>query len=287
MIGVTYFAEQNGQTERVTARARAGHRLSAGAIEIRAPAPAIPSSNQHPQRTRQRARSGRAQFAGALLSRRARPYAGTRLRWHRAGRFVCDLPVQSRQPRHHRRRDARQRLHQTAHDLLEMAPAAGRAALGRRPTNSGCAITTAGPAYHRAGTGHPEPGGPRHPRSCPCGTNTACRSCAFPARRTRRRYGRPASCGSVPCSGCRRAEPHESGATRPVSSSAAASIRQEPAAWATIPLPRSPTPYGRVHNHDNLFVMDGSLHVTNGGFNPALTIMALAFRCSDHLARTL
>lgn len=45
--------------------------------------------------------------------------------------------------------------------------------------------------------------------------------------------------------------------------------------------------YGRVHAHDNLFVMDGSLHVTNGGFNPVLTIMALAFRCSDHLAKTL
>lgn len=46
-------------------------------------------------------------------------------------------------------------------------------------------------------------------------------------------------------------------------------------------------PFGRVHGHDNLFVMDGSLHVTNGGFNPVLTIMALAFRCSDHLARSL
>ncbi|HMB96222.1 MAG TPA: GMC oxidoreductase, partial [Tepidisphaeraceae bacterium] len=41
--------------------------------------------------------------------------------------------------------------------------------------------------------------------------------------------------------------------------------------------------WGRVHEHENLFVMDGSLHVTNGGFNPALTIMALAFRCSEHL----
>lgn len=41
--------------------------------------------------------------------------------------------------------------------------------------------------------------------------------------------------------------------------------------------------FGRVHGHDNLFVCDGSLHVTNGGFNPALTIMALAFRTADHL----
>jgi choline dehydrogenase-like flavoprotein len=42
--------------------------------------------------------------------------------------------------------------------------------------------------------------------------------------------------------------------------------------------------WGRVHNHDNLFVVDGSLHVTNGGFNPVLTIMALAFRSADHIA---
>jgi len=46
-------------------------------------------------------------------------------------------------------------------------------------------------------------------------------------------------------------------------------------------------PWGRVHGHDNLFVADGSLHVTNGGFNPVLTIMALAFRTADHIARTL
>ncbi len=46
-------------------------------------------------------------------------------------------------------------------------------------------------------------------------------------------------------------------------------------------------PWGRVHGHDNLFVVDGSLHVTNGGFNPVLTIMALAFRCADHIAATL
>ena len=44
--------------------------------------------------------------------------------------------------------------------------------------------------------------------------------------------------------------------------------------------------WGRVHGHDNLFVMDGSLHVTNGGFNPVLTIMALAFRNAAHLAGT-
>ena len=43
--------------------------------------------------------------------------------------------------------------------------------------------------------------------------------------------------------------------------------------------------WGRVHHHDNLFVVDGSLHVTNGGFNPVLTIMALAFRSAEYIAR--
>jgi choline dehydrogenase-like flavoprotein len=34
---------------------------------------------------------------------------------------------------------------------------------------------------------------------------------------------------------------------------------------------------------DNVFVVDGSVHVTNGGFNPALTIMAVAYWASKHI----
>src|SRR3569623_1089427 len=41
---------------------------------------------------------------------------------------------------------------------------------------------------------------------------------------------------------------------------------------------------GRVRGHDNLFVADGSLHPTNGGFDPVLTIMAMAFRNGEHIA---
>jgi choline dehydrogenase-like flavoprotein len=44
--------------------------------------------------------------------------------------------------------------------------------------------------------------------------------------------------------------------------------------------------YCRVHDHDNLYVIDGSVHVTNGGFNPVLTIMANAYRASEHLKQT-
>ena len=42
-------------------------------------------------------------------------------------------------------------------------------------------------------------------------------------------------------------------------------------------------PDGRVHGHDNLWVVDGSVHVTNGGVNPVLTIMALAHRTAGHV----
>jgi choline dehydrogenase-like flavoprotein len=42
--------------------------------------------------------------------------------------------------------------------------------------------------------------------------------------------------------------------------------------------------YGRVHDTPNLFIADASLHVNNGGFNPALTIMALGFWVGGHIA---
>ena len=42
--------------------------------------------------------------------------------------------------------------------------------------------------------------------------------------------------------------------------------------------------YGRIHATPNLFVADGSLNVNNGGFNPALTIMALGFWVGGHIA---
>jgi choline dehydrogenase-like flavoprotein len=43
----------------------------------------------------------------------------------------------------------------------------------------------------------------------------------------------------------------------------------------------------RVWGHDNLYIADGSVHPTNGGFNPVLTIMALAFRTAEGAARAL
>jgi choline dehydrogenase-like flavoprotein len=46
-------------------------------------------------------------------------------------------------------------------------------------------------------------------------------------------------------------------------------------------------PWGRVWGHDGVTIADASLHVTNGGVNPVLTILALAWRVSDHLAAEL
>src|SRR5690554_729151 len=43
--------------------------------------------------------------------------------------------------------------------------------------------------------------------------------------------------------------------------------------------------FGQIHEIDNLFIADGSLHVTNGGFNPALTIMALGYYVGEYIAK--
>ena len=43
--------------------------------------------------------------------------------------------------------------------------------------------------------------------------------------------------------------------------------------------------WGQVHDVENVFLADGSIHVTNGGFNPALTIMANSYRISEYLVK--
>jgi choline dehydrogenase-like flavoprotein len=45
--------------------------------------------------------------------------------------------------------------------------------------------------------------------------------------------------------------------------------------------------YCQIHDVDNVFVVDGSVHPNNGGFNPALTIMANAYRVSEYIAKSL
>ena len=41
----------------------------------------------------------------------------------------------------------------------------------------------------------------------------------------------------------------------------------------------------KVHQIDNLFIGDGSVLVTGGGFNPVLTIMAVAFKTGEYIAK--
>jgi len=43
-------------------------------------------------------------------------------------------------------------------------------------------------------------------------------------------------------------------------------------------------PFGRLHDLENLYVADGSVFTSAGGFNPTVTIMALALRSARHLS---
>jgi choline dehydrogenase-like flavoprotein len=44
--------------------------------------------------------------------------------------------------------------------------------------------------------------------------------------------------------------------------------------------------YGQIHEIDNLFVADGSVFATGGGFNPVLTIMAIGYWVGDYIVKT-
>ena len=43
--------------------------------------------------------------------------------------------------------------------------------------------------------------------------------------------------------------------------------------------------WGRAHDVDNLFIVDGSLFVTSAAVNPTTTIQALALRTADYIKR--
>jgi len=45
--------------------------------------------------------------------------------------------------------------------------------------------------------------------------------------------------------------------------------------------------YCRIHDLDNVYVVDGSVHVNNGGFNPSLTIQAIAYWASARMVPDL
>jgi choline dehydrogenase-like flavoprotein len=41
--------------------------------------------------------------------------------------------------------------------------------------------------------------------------------------------------------------------------------------------------FGRVHELDNLYVADGAVFTSSGGFNPTVTIMSLALRMARNI----
>ncbi len=43
--------------------------------------------------------------------------------------------------------------------------------------------------------------------------------------------------------------------------------------------------WGRCHDVENLFIVDGSLFVTSSGVNPTPTIQALALRTGDYIVK--
>ncbi|MFF4031532.1 GMC oxidoreductase [Streptomyces sviceus] len=57
-----------------------------------------------------------------------------------------------------------------------------------------------------------------------------------------------------------------------------------PARMSDSPHHGATDPHGKFWGTDRIYVADGSLHVTNGGANPVLTIMALAWRTAARLA---
>ena len=42
-------------------------------------------------------------------------------------------------------------------------------------------------------------------------------------------------------------------------------------------------PFGRLHDFDNLYCMDGGVMPTGSGYNPTLTLIALALRAAAHV----
>jgi len=45
--------------------------------------------------------------------------------------------------------------------------------------------------------------------------------------------------------------------------------------------------FGRSHDIDNLYVSDGSQFTTGGAENPTLTIVTLAIRQAEHIAKQM
>ncbi len=77
--------------------------------------------------------------------------------------------------------------------------------------------------------------------------------------------------------------------SRPASpaSSASASTRWAPPAWARDPATSVLNEWNQAHDVPNLFITDGSAMASSGCQNPSLTYMALSARAADAAASML
>ena len=107
-----------------------------------------------------------------------------------------------------------------------------------------------------------------------------------PACTTRRPAGRRAAGrpGRALAGGQRRAARRADVLAARPPSPAPVSTGRARAGWGRTRRRRSPTPRGRVWNWSGISVADAALHVTNGGVDPALTILAGAWRVADLIA---
>ena len=83
----------------------------------------------------------------------------------------------------------------------------------------------------------------------------------------------------------RRRHPYGVDGRRGRADRAPVSTRPAPAGWASDPGTSVVDPWCRVWGHDNVRVVDASVHVTNGGVNPVLTVFANAYRVLDQMTR--
>src|SRR5437763_13751499 len=73
------------------------------------------------------------------------------------------------------------------------------------------------------------------------------------------------------------------GAGSPLAGPASTALIMGTARMGADPATSVVDPFGRMHELDNVYVADGSVFTSAGGFNPSVTIMALALRMARHL----
>ena len=196
------------------------------------------------------------------------------------GASIAIMRLQPRHARPVRRRHAGQRIHPSA-DPHGRSPARRHAALGTRPQAGHAhwhkrSIVIMGPTQQI-----PTGNRPRHRSIRPCATNGECRLPAFEGNVHPHTFEIGDSAGQARRSVAQRSRRHQHLAHGLASESVSAGQHQA----GTCRMGNDPHSSVvnrdcQLHDVDNVFVIDGSVHVTNGGFNPVLTIMAIAYYAS-------